>query len=139
MDNSLLSSKPQMHKRQSLPSEYKIFLDPQERKDTSCIKSQSTQTSHLTSFLLSYHHHLSMSTTRCLTLSSPPPPKRAKKASPSPPAPPPPPVSSPPTSGPGDGKEPSVFDVLNIFHSHWFLNRDHLIVNVLSAQKTEDG
>ena len=91
------------------------------------------------SFLLSDHHHLSMSMTRHLTLSSPPPSKRAKKASPSPPAPPPPPASSPPTSGPGDGVEPSVFDVLNVFRSHWFLNRDHLIANVLSAQKAEDG
>ena len=91
------------------------------------------------SFLLSYHHHLSMSMTRHLTLSSPPPSKWAKKTPQPPPAPPPPPASSPPTSGPGDGEEPSVFDVLNIFHSHWFLNRDHLIANVLSAQKAEDG
>ena len=30
--------------------------------------------------------------------------------------------------------EPSVFDVLNVFCSRWFLNRDHLIANVLSAQ-----
>ena len=80
-----------------------------------------------------------MSTPRRLTLSSPPPSKRAKETPPSPPAPPPPPASSPPTSGPGDGMEPSVFDVLNIFRSRWFLNRDHLIVNVLSAQKAEDG
>jgi hypothetical protein len=35
--------------------------------------------------------------------------------------------------------EPSVFDVLNVFRSRWFLNRDHLIANVLSAQKAEDG
>ena len=101
-------------------------------------KPEVSPTAALASFLLSYHHHLSMSTTHRLTLSSPPPSKRAKKASPSPPAPPPPPVSSP-TPGPGDGVEPSVFDVLNIFRSCWFLNRDHLIANVLSAQKAEDG
>ena len=35
--------------------------------------------------------------------------------------------------------ESSVFDVLNVFRSRWFLNRDHLIANVLSAQKAEDG
>jgi hypothetical protein len=46
---------------------------------------------------------------------------------------------SPPTSGLGDGKKPSVFDVLNIFRSRWFLNRDHLIANILSVQKAEDG
>ena len=100
-----------------------------------------------TSLLTSYHHHLCMSTpsvpyrtfgpsmptSRRLTLSSPPPSKQAKKT------PPPPPASSPPTSGPEDSEEPSVFDVLNVFHSCWFLNRDHLIANVLSAQKAEDG
>jgi hypothetical protein len=47
-------------------------------------------------------------------------------------------VLSPPLR-PGDEKEPSVFDILNIFHSHWFLNRDHLIMNILSAQKAKDG
>ena len=71
--------------------------------------------------------------TRCLTLSSPPPSKRVKKT------PPPPPALSPPSSGPEDGVEPSVFDILNVFRSCWFLNRDHLIANVLSAQKAEDG
>ena len=74
------------------------------------------------------------------TLSSPPVPKRAKvRKDDPPPAPPPPPVLSPPTLEPGDGVEPSVFDVLNIFRSHWFLNRDHLIANILSAWKAEDG
>ena len=91
------------------------------------------------SLLTSHHHHLLMSMPRHLTLSSPSPSKWAKKTPPSPPAPPPPPASSPPTLEPGDGKEPSVFDVLNIFCSHWFLNRDHLITDVLSAQKAEDG
>src|SRR5882672_1031447 len=30
-----------------------------------------------------------------------------------------------------------MFKVLNIFRQHWFLNRDHLIANILSAQKDE--
>ena len=108
------------------------------------------QAATIQALLTSYHHHLSMSTPSVpyltfgsaprtptphrLTLSSPPPPKRAKKTAHPPPAPPPPPAPSPPTPGPGDGVEPSVFDVLNVFRSHWFLNRDHWIVNVLSAQ-----
>jgi hypothetical protein len=29
----------------------------------------------------------------------------------------------------------SVFDIMNIFHSQWFINKDHLIANILSAQK----
>ncbi len=33
----------------------------------------------------------------------------------------------------------SVFDVLNIFHRHWFLLRTNLLANVISAQKAEDG
>ncbi|KAH9160938.1 hypothetical protein EDB89DRAFT_2162201 [Lactarius sanguifluus] len=32
-----------------------------------------------------------------------------------------------------------VFDILNIFHCRWFLSRDHLLANVISAQKVEDG
>jgi len=31
----------------------------------------------------------------------------------------------------------SVFDILNIFRQRWFLNRDHLIANILSAQEDE--
>jgi len=34
---------------------------------------------------------------------------------------------------------PSIFDVLNIFRHKWFLHRDHLIANVLSAQKDAGG
>jgi hypothetical protein len=34
--------------------------------------------------------------------------------------------------------ELSVFDILNIFCKRWFINKDHLTVNVLSAQKDED-
>jgi hypothetical protein len=33
----------------------------------------------------------------------------------------------------------SVFDVLNIFCRRWFLSRAHLVANVISAQKAEDG
>ena len=34
---------------------------------------------------------------------------------------------------------PLVFEVLNIFRCNWFLNRDHLIAKVLSAQKDDHG
>ena len=34
---------------------------------------------------------------------------------------------------------PSVFEVLNIFRHQWFLNRDHLISKVVSAQKDNHG
>ena len=37
------------------------------------------------------------------------------------------------------GDDLSVFDILNIFHRHWFLSRDHLLTNVILAQKAEDG
>ena len=33
----------------------------------------------------------------------------------------------------------SVFNVLNIFHARWFLNRDHLLSLVTFAQKAEAG
>ena len=32
-----------------------------------------------------------------------------------------------------------VFDILNIFHRRWFLLRSHLLTNIISAQKAEDG
>ena len=32
-----------------------------------------------------------------------------------------------------------MFNVLNIFRTQWFLHRDHLIANVLSAQKDDKG
>ena len=35
--------------------------------------------------------------------------------------------------------ELSVFDILNIFRRRWFLSRPHLLTNVISAQKAEDG
>jgi hypothetical protein len=35
--------------------------------------------------------------------------------------------------------ELSVFDIHNIFCRCWFLSRDHLMANVISAQKAEDG
>jgi len=34
---------------------------------------------------------------------------------------------------------PSIFDVLNVFRCQWFLNRDHLLANILSAQKDDTG
>src|SRR6266581_3656489 len=33
--------------------------------------------------------------------------------------------------------DPSVFDILNLFHHHWFLSRDWLVSNVASAQRTD--
>ena len=63
-------------------------------------------------------------------------------APPSPPAPSQP-FKPPPVPQASDGQdgavELSLFNILNIFHAHWFLNRDHLIANVLSAQKSETG
>jgi hypothetical protein len=53
------------------------------------------------------------------------------------------PANPPPVPQASDGQEdtaePSLFDILNIFHARWFLNRDHLIANVLSAQKSKTG
>jgi hypothetical protein len=33
----------------------------------------------------------------------------------------------------------SVFDIQNIFHARWFIAREHLITNVLSATKDDHG
>src|SRR6266850_2035701 len=63
-----------------------------------------------------------------------PPAKRSKPAPPSPPAPGPPP---PPSVREMEEDGPSVFDVLNVFRRQWFLNRDHLLANILSAQKDD--
>ena len=38
-----------------------------------------------------------------------------------------------------DDRKLSLFDILNIFQTHWFLNWDHLIANTLSAQKDDEG
>src|SRR6266850_613573 len=91
------------------------------------------------------HHLLMSSSLQCLSLASPPS-KRARQAPPSPPAPPRP---SPPAVIPpvpvhtqlvvNDDCELSVFDILNVFWTRWFLNWDHLIANVLSAQKSNEG
>jgi hypothetical protein len=35
--------------------------------------------------------------------------------------------------------ELSVFDIHNIFHHRWFLSWDHLVANIISAQKAKDG
>jgi hypothetical protein len=37
------------------------------------------------------------------------------------------------------GDDLLVFDIHNTFRHHWFLSRDHLVANVISAQKAEDG
>jgi hypothetical protein len=63
-------------------------------------------------------------------------------APPSPPAPsqPPKPPSVPQASnGQDSAVNLSLFNILNIFCAQWFLNRDHLIVNILSAWKSETG
>jgi hypothetical protein len=60
----------------------------------------------------------------------------SSSASSQPPKPPPVPLAS---DGQDGAVELSLFDILNIFHAHWFLNRDHLIVNILSAQKSKTG
>ena len=53
---------------------------------------------------------------------------------------------TPPQMGRDKPKKPShvkselsEFDILNIFHRRWFLSKDHLLTNVISAQKAEDG
>src|SRR5579863_7159443 len=43
-----------------------------------------------------------------------------------------------PEVSPGPTK-PSVFDIINIFRRHWYIHRDHLIANILSATKDEAG
>jgi hypothetical protein len=60
-----------------------------------------------------------------------------KKLKLTPPSPPIPGTDHPPTSVVEEADAPSVFDILNIFCHRWFLNRDHLITNILSAQKDE--
>src|SRR6266850_6424120 len=82
--------------------------------------------------LLAFVPPSSLMSTRLL---SPPvftlPNKRVKLTPPSPPATG---IACPPPLGvEEDG--PSVFDILNIFRHRWFLNRDHLIANILSTQK----
>jgi hypothetical protein len=62
-----------------------------------------------------------------------------KKAKLTPPSPPNPRTDCPPPLGVEEANSPSVFDILNIFCHRWFLNRDHLIANILSAQKDKCG
>src|SRR5579863_2632758 len=81
---------------------------------------------------------------RLFSPTSPPPAaKRVQKARLPPSAPSPSPPSSKPSGASVVGVDPdaipSVFDILNIFRSRWFLNKDHLIANVLSAQRDADG
>jgi hypothetical protein len=60
-----------------------------------------------------------------------------KKLKLTPPSPPNPSADRPPPVGVKKATSPSVSDVLNIFHCQWFLNRDHLIANILSTQMDE--
>jgi hypothetical protein len=62
-------------------------------------------------------------------------PKWVKPGSPSPP------VTGNPVPKPPKAKDNGPPDpaIMAIFHKHWFLNRDHLIANVLSAQKSNAG
>jgi hypothetical protein len=62
-----------------------------------------------------------------------------KKLKLTPPFPPNPGANHPPPSGVEEADSPSVFNILNIFWHRWFLNRDHLIANILSTQKDERG
>jgi hypothetical protein len=65
--------------------------------------------------------------------------KRPRSPSSSPPkAPWAPPVSLPVDKVP-DGSEYSVFNIQNMFRHCWFINRDHLIANVLSATQDDEG
>ena len=54
---------------------------------------------------------------------------------------PPPAMSANPPVAPVMSLEdsPSVFDILNVFRHQWFLNRDHLLANILSMQKDNNG
>ena len=62
-----------------------------------------------------------------------------KKLKLTPPSPPILDAGCPPSLEVEEADVPSIFDVLNIFRRRWFLNRDHLIANILSAQKDERG
>jgi hypothetical protein len=62
-----------------------------------------------------------------------------KKLKLTPPSPPNPGANCPPPSGVEEADSPSIFNILNIFRRRWFLNRDHLIANILLAQKDEHG
>ena len=98
-------------------------------------------------FLTSYHHHLLV-----MALSSRTDPydlydtleDNAMACDP------PAPVPALPAGQPARARKPSrapsggavdlsVFDILNTFRRRWFLSRDALLANVLSAQKAEDG
>jgi hypothetical protein len=60
-----------------------------------------------------------------------------KKLKLTPPSPPTLGADCPPPLGVEEANAPSVFNILNIFRQRWFLNRDHLIANILSTQKDE--
>src|SRR5487761_1072455 len=81
------------------------------------------------------------------TFSQPPPPSRplnrARDSSSVPPSQPTVPTATGTPAPRGGGASvadgPSVFEVLDIFRRQWFLNRDHLISKVVSAQKDNRG
>jgi hypothetical protein len=54
-------------------------------------------------------------------------------------APPAPPQATPASNPRPQDSDYSVFDVLNIFRSRWFINCEHLIANTLSAMRDSDG
>jgi hypothetical protein len=54
-------------------------------------------------------------------------------------APPAPPQATPASNPRLQDSDNLVFDVLNIFRSRWFINREHLIANTLSATRDSDG
>src|SRR6267142_4376477 len=75
-----------------------------------------------------------MPTEKLCHLIAPPSPLPHRKVG-KPPLPPPAAVAIPSVPLVALDNGPSVFQVLNIFRHRWFLNRDHLIANILSAQK----
>jgi hypothetical protein len=72
----------------------------------------------------------------CNTFKSLPPPSRKVVKTPLPPTAA---MIAPSVPLESLGDDPSVFQVPNIFRYHWFLNRDHLIANILAAQKDKSS
>jgi hypothetical protein len=55
------------------------------------------------------------------------------------PPPPPPPSSSPDRELKHEQSPPEKIDILHIFRCRWYLSRANLLLNIISAQKAEDG
>src|SRR5579863_5323477 len=100
---------------------------------------------------VAYHARLSaeppLSVAPSTVAPTPSPGPATKIVPPHPPSPPSAPAAKRQKSGtprpspevsPGSA-EPSVFDLLNIFRRRWYLHRDHLIANILSATKDNAG